>query len=134
MRQKNTRRTYDIRMRSKALTSQQGKDSSYRYLDRLQEKVIYCDTYSVIYFQPRDDPETVHRLGHMTSELRDSVSVVEFLIRGPKNYEYSVLDTASGPVEKTVCKFRGITLNSSASQFINFEAVKDMTLGMGNLS
>jgi len=28
----------------------------YRYLDRLGERVNYCDTDSVIYIQPRDEP------------------------------------------------------------------------------
>jgi len=44
----------------------------YLHLDRLQEKAIYCDTSSVIYIQPRDDPqlvETGESLGDMTSEL-----------------------------------------------------------------
>ena len=29
----------------------------YRHLDRLQEMAIYCDTNSVIYIQPRDEPQ-----------------------------------------------------------------------------
>jgi len=28
----------------------------YRYLHRLKEKAMYCDTVSVIYIQPRDGP------------------------------------------------------------------------------
>jgi len=28
----------------------------FRYLDRLGERAIYCDTDSVIYIQPRDEP------------------------------------------------------------------------------
>ena len=47
----------------------------YRYLDRLRENAIYCDTDSVIYIQPRDGPqliETGNLLGDMTSELRPS--------------------------------------------------------------
>ena len=47
----------------------------YRYLDRLRENAIYCDTDSVIYIQPRDGPhliETGDKLGDMPSELRPS--------------------------------------------------------------
>jgi len=105
----------------------------YRYLDRLQENAIYCDTDSVIYIQPRDEPrriETEDRIGDMTSELRPSEGIVEFVSWGPKNCVYRLLDTASG-LSKTVCKFRGLTLKYSALQLVNFEAVKDMIFRMG---
>jgi len=45
----------------------------YRYLDRLREKAIYCDTDSIIYIQPSDEPgliETGDKLADKTSELR----------------------------------------------------------------
>jgi hypothetical protein len=60
----------------------------YRYLDRLQERAIYCDTDSVIYVQPSEGPrlvETGNRLGDMTSELKPSESIVEYVSGGPKN-------------------------------------------------
>jgi hypothetical protein len=44
----------------------------YSYLDKLQDKALYCDTDSVIYVQPRDEPCLVEKgdsLGSMTSEL-----------------------------------------------------------------
>ena len=31
----------------------------YRYLDRLGERAIYCDTDSVIYIQPKDEPNLI---------------------------------------------------------------------------
>ena len=31
----------------------------YRYLDRLQEKAIYCDTDSVIHIQPKDEASLI---------------------------------------------------------------------------
>jgi len=34
----------------------------YRYLDRLGERAIYCDTDSVIYIQPRDEPGLIDRM------------------------------------------------------------------------
>jgi len=45
----------------------------YSYLNRLQDKAIYCDTDSVLYIQPADEPalvETRDNLGEMTSELK----------------------------------------------------------------
>ena len=53
----------------------------YRYLDRLQVEAIYCDTDSVIYIQPTDEPgfnETGDKLGDMTSELRPTDYISEF--------------------------------------------------------
>jgi hypothetical protein len=85
----------------------------YRYLDRLQERAIYCDRDSVIYVQPSEGPqlvETEDRLGDMTSELKPSERILEYVSGGPKNYSYRVIDTETGR-SKTVCKVRGITLN-----------------------
>ena len=87
----------------------------YRHLDRLQEKAIYCDTVSVIFIQPRDEPrlvETGDNLGDMTSELKPYEIISEFVSAGPKNYAYTILDTTN--TLKTVCKVRGITLNYNA--------------------
>ena len=71
----------------------------YRYLDRLGERAVYCVTESVIYIQPKDEPnliETGDKLGDMTSELRSTEYVSEFVSGGPKNYAYKVIDTVTG--------------------------------------
>jgi hypothetical protein len=104
----------------------------YSYLDRPQERAIYCDTDSVIYVQPSEGPrlvETGDRLGDMTSELKPSESIVEYVSGGPKNYSYRVIDTVTGR-SKTVCKVRGITLNYNNLQTVNFDVMKSMILGM----
>jgi len=103
----------------------------YRYIDRLGERAIYCDTYSVIYIQPRDEPglrDTGDKLGDMTSELRTTEYISEFLSGGPKNYVYRIIDTGTGGAT-TVCKVRGITLNYSAKQLVNFNVIRDMIIG-----
>ena len=74
----------------------------YRYLDRLRENAIYCDTVSVIYIQPRDEPaliETVDILGNMTSELCPSEFISEIGSGGHNSYMYRVMTGGSG--EKT---------------------------------
>ena len=35
----------------------------YRYLDRLGERAIYCDTDSVIYIQPKNEPNLIQKRG-----------------------------------------------------------------------
>ena len=49
---------------------------------------------------------------------------------GPKNYAYKVIDSETVRAT-TVCKARGITLNYSAKQLVNFDITKDMALVKG---
>ena len=98
----------------------------YRYLDGLGERAIYCDTDSVIYIQHKDEPnlvETGDKLGDMTSELRITEYTSKLVSGGPKNYAYTVIDTVTSRAN-TVCKFRGITLNYSAKQLVNFDVIR----------
>lgn len=102
----------------------------YGYLDRLQERALYCDTDSVIYVQPRNEPalvETGDKLGDMTSELKPGEHIVEYVCGGAKNYSYKTFNSQTG-AHKTVCKVRGITLNYDASKLVNFEKIKSMIL------
>jgi hypothetical protein len=106
----------------------------YKYLDRLQDKALYCDTDSVIYIQPRDEQgliETGDCLGDMTSELKPGHHICEFVCAGPKNYAYKTVDPVTGG-QTTVYKVRGITLNYSGSQLVNFETIKKMILNRGD--
>jgi len=101
-----------------------------RFLDKLQDKAIYTDTNSVIFIQPRNVHtliETGDNLGQMASELKQGEIIVEVVCAGPKNYAYKKYNSATGN-SKTVCKLRGITLNYSASQLVNFAKTKDMIL------
>jgi len=103
----------------------------YRYLERLGERAIYCDTDSVIYIQPKEEPnlvETGYKLGDMTSKLRTIEYISEFVSGGPKNYAYRVIETATGRAT-TVCKVRGIILNYSAKQLVKFNVIRDIIIG-----
>jgi hypothetical protein len=68
----------------------------YSYLDRLEERAIYCDTDSVIYIQPRNEPalvETGYRLGALTSEFKPNEFIEEFVSAGPENYAYKTFNS-----------------------------------------
>jgi hypothetical protein len=107
-----------------------GRMHLYSYLDRLQDRALSCDTDSVIYIQPRNEPalvETEDNLGAMTSELKPHEYIQEYVAAGPKNYSYKSLNSMNGEC-KTICKVRGITLNYNASQLVNFDRMKDMIL------
>jgi len=58
----------------------------------------------VIYIQPKDEPsliETGDKLEDMTSELRPSEFISEFVSGGPKTYAYKVMTGGTGgEVEK----------------------------------
>jgi hypothetical protein len=93
--------------------------------------VIYCDTDSVIFIQPSEEPwpiATGDKLGEMQTELKPSEFIDKVVCAGPKNYAYRLI-TNEG--EKTVCKIRGITLNYHASKLVNFEVIKAMILKDG---
>jgi len=98
----------------------------YSYLDRLQDKAIYCDTDSVLYIQPAGEPSLVKtgdNLGDMTSEPQANEIISEVVCAGQKKYAYRTINSTTG-LSKTVCKVRGITLNYSASQVVNFAKMR----------
>ena len=64
----------------------------------------------------------------MTSELKPSQFIEEYVSGGPKDYAYKIVDSATDE-RKTVCKVRGITLNYNPSLLVDFEVIKDMILG-----
>ena len=71
----------------------------YKYLDRQQTNAIYCDTDSVVYIQPKNEPdliETVDCLGAMTSELKPGEHLSEFVSVGPKKYTYKSVNSVTG--------------------------------------
>jgi hypothetical protein len=63
----------------------------------------------------------------MTSELKPGYHICEFVCAGPKNYAYKTVDPVTGG-QTTMYKVRGVTLNYSASQLVNFETIKQMIL------
>ena len=69
--------------------------------------------------------ETGDKLGQIQSELKEDEIIVEVVCAGPKNYAYKTYNSATGE-SKTDCKVRGITLNYSASQLVNFAKIKEM--------
>jgi len=66
----------------------------------------------------------------MTSELRTTDYISEFVSGGAKNHAYKVIDNVTVRAT-TVCKVRGITPNYSAKQLVNFDVIRDMVLETG---
>ena len=54
---------------------------------------MYCDTHRVIFLQKDGEPPLIEcgdALGEMTSELKGSENISEFLTGAPKNYAYKL--------------------------------------------
>ena len=101
-----------------AFTTAYARLQLYEELDMLQERVLYYDTDSVIYLSTPGQPEP--RLGNYIGELTDELGgehITVFASGGPKNYCYK---NNSG---KTEVKVRGITLDCTARQKVNFDLI-----------
>ena len=92
----------------------------YAALEQLQQRVLYYDTDSVIYYtsEGQHDPDLGDYLGDFTSELDKDDYILEFVSGGPKNYGYQ---TKLGVVE---CKVRGFRLNSEGKNQLNYQVIK----------
>ena len=69
----------------------------------------------------------------MTNELQPGEFIEEFVSGGPKNYAYRVVggNGTTKTHKKSVCEVRGITLNYSTSQRVNYDVIRDMILKTG---
>jgi len=96
----------------------------YSELEKLQERVIYFDTDSIMftYIPGQYKPFLGNYLGQFTDEIdkNEGNYIVEFVSAGPKNYAYK-LDTGI-----THCTIKGFTLNYLTSLKINFDTIKDI--------
>jgi hypothetical protein len=116
-----------------AYTTTQARLKLYEYLEKLEERVLYYDTDSILYISKDGEyePKTGTCIGEMTNELEvygaDSY-INEFVSGGPKNYAYKVWSTKEKK-EKVVCKVKGININYETSKLINFSTMKDLVLG-----
>lgn len=96
----------------------------YTLLDSLQERCLYHDTDSVIFVSREGEynPPLGDYLGELTSEIPEATHIAEFVSAGPKTYGYRLTDG------KTTLKVKGITLNITNIQLINFDSLRDIVL------
>jgi hypothetical protein len=95
----------------------------YKELEKLDKRVIYMDTDSIIYEFNKElynVPEGNY-LGEWESETDDK-PIHEFVAIAPKSYGYKYCD-------KIEVKFKGFTLNYENSAVINFNAIKNLVDG-----
>ena len=95
----------------------------YNELDKLGDRVLYCDTDSIIFICNLNDPDEYRPLigeflGELTNELDDDEYIVEYVSAGPKNYSFR---TNKGVIK---CTIKGFTLNYITSLKLDFEQIK----------
>jgi hypothetical protein len=78
------------------------------------------------------EPELGEFLGDLTDQLADDFGpgsfCTEFTSAGAKNYAYKIAVAGDLDNIKTVVKVRGISINSSCSDTVTFDNLKDMVL------
>ncbi|KAL3983293.1 interferon-induced GTP-binding protein Mx [Sarotherodon galilaeus] len=120
-------RVKDVNVFVGAMTTAHARLMLYDLLDSLQQRVLYCDTDSVIFTARPGDwmPPLGPFLGDLTSELASGEGsvedhIVEFVSGGPKCYAYH---TSLG---KTQVKCKGVTLNAQNSKVVTHESLKGL--------
>lgn len=84
------------------------------------------------------EPKIGQYLGDLTDQLCDDYGpgsfCTEFVSGGAKNYAYKVAVGGNLNNIKTVVKVRGISINSSCSDTITFERLKDMVFNNSDIT
>ncbi|XP_029975791.1 uncharacterized protein LOC115408984 [Salarias fasciatus] len=116
-------RTYNVFVA--AFTTAYGRLKLYSYLERLQEKVLYTDTDSIVYLLK--DGDTPLELGNYLGDLTDELSgdtISEFVAAGPKTYAYQTKNA-----KKVVMRVKGITQTRDFSDKVSFDSARELVEG-----
>jgi hypothetical protein len=107
-----------------AFVTAYGRMHLYEELAKLNDRVLYFDTDSIIFISREGDyePELADYLGYYTNEIKpsDGDHIVEFVSGGPKNYGY-LLDSG-----KMFSKVKGFSSNFSSNSLLNFNTIKEL--------
>ena len=120
-------RIKDVNVFVGAMTTAHARLMLYDVLDTLQERVLYCDTDSIIFTSQRGEviPPLGAYLGDLTDELNsgnvcglpEEDYITEFVSGGPKCYAYNTLHG------KTAVKCKGVTLNAKNASVVTPESL-----------
>ena len=95
----------------------------YKELYKLDDRVIYCDTDSIVYkHNPKlYNTETSDVLGGWEAETKSPI--IEFIGIAPKSYGYKCAD---GKID---VKCKGVTLNYNNTKKLNFDTLTELVYG-----
>ena len=102
-----------------AFVTAQGRLHLYNEMEKLDKRVLYCDTDSIIFIsRPGEyEPELGNYLGQFTNEIEDGY-IKEFVSAGPKNYAYKLNNS------KTHCTIKNFNQNHLTSLKLTYESIK----------
>jgi len=107
-----------------------GRLKLYEELNKLKDRVLYCDTDSIIFISKENayEPELGNYLGEFTNEidLKKGNFIKEFVSLAPKSYAY-LTDTG---FSHALCK--GIAFNHITKLHINLDTMKEIVLDNNN--
>ncbi|XP_034080793.1 uncharacterized protein LOC117551842 isoform X1 [Gymnodraco acuticeps] len=108
-----------------AFTTAYARLKLYSELEKLQRRVFYYDTDSIIYVTRQGEsplPMGVY-LGDLTDELGGD-TIKEFVSAGPKSYAYQTKNQ-----KKVVMRVKGITQTHECCKRVNFDSLADLVEG-----
>ena len=90
-------------------------------LDKLQERVYYCDTDSPIFrFDANGwNPRKGDYLGDLTSELQPGQHISEFVSGGAKNYSCKVINSETDEHVANITKVRGLSVKKLSAKMLS---------------
>ena len=112
-----------------AFVTAQARLKLYENLEKLNERVLYFDTDSIIYHHKPYlwNPTIVNnRLGEWTVEVPNA-RIVKFVGMGPKNYGYEFVNKDGN--RRFYCKVKGLTLDQNTPQVIHFDRMLNWVKG-----
>ncbi|CAH0387605.1 unnamed protein product [Bemisia tabaci] len=107
----------------------------YETLEAAGKSAVYFDTDSIVHIEKPGQKLNVkvsQYLGDFTDELEaygPGSFIRTFVSGGPKNYAAEICVRGDENNLKYICKVRGITLNHTASQYVNFNEIVRLVLG-----
>jgi G:T-mismatch repair DNA endonuclease (very short patch repair protein) len=106
-----------------AITTAHARLHLYQFIERLDDRVVYTDTDSVVFtHQPGQYiPPLGPFLGDLTNEVPHGSTMVEFTTCGPKNYAYTLCNQ-KGELSQVV-KVKGLRLNNLVAPLVNLDAM-----------
>lgn len=98
-----------------------GRIALYEHLSKLDRRVLYHDTDSIIYVY---DPELYNIpcseiLGDWSEEDISKEEIIKFVGLGPKSYGLKTL-------QRTMIKVKGMSIKRSGSRILNFDTMEDL--------
>jgi hypothetical protein len=109
-----------------AFTTAHARIHLYDAVRKLDRRVVYMDTDSVVFNQSPGmwTPRLSSYLGDWTDEIPTGWQITDFTTCGPKNYSYTMKNLATGEV-RDVLKVKGLRLSKQAADLLDARVLQN---------